>query len=100
MEVVSCDIDLGDLFIADRDSFGVVGLVQAGVDLQSGGGRGARDQVDDRGVVDQRLAAPVMADEAEQAVLDFVPLRGAAREVADHDLKAGLVGERLQLELP
>ena len=41
-----------------------------------------------------------MADEAEQAVLDFVPLRGAGREVADRDLQPGLVGELLQLDLP
>jgi hypothetical protein len=69
------EVDLGDLCVADGDPFGVVGLVQAGVDLQAGAGGRARDQVDDRGGVDQRLAAPVVADEAEQAMLDLVPLR-------------------------
>jgi hypothetical protein len=33
-------------------------------------------------------------------MLDFVPLRGAGREVADGDLQPGLVSELLQLDLP
>ena len=49
---------------------------------------------------EERLAAPVARDEAEQAVLDLVPLARAGREVADLDLKAGLVGQALQLGLP
>jgi hypothetical protein len=54
----------------------------------------------DRGVVDQRFAAPVVADEAEQAVLGFVPSAGPAREVADDDLQPDSICELLQLYLP
>jgi hypothetical protein len=48
----------------------------------------------------QRLAAPVDRDVAEEAMLDPVPFAGGGWEVADGDLKAGLVGELLQLDLP
>jgi hypothetical protein len=56
------------------------------VDLESGAGVGRADQVDDHFVGDQCSPAPVLRDEAEQAVLDFVPFAGAGREVADDDL--------------
>ena len=67
---------------------------------EAGVGRGGGDQLDDDLVADQRLAAPVLGDEGEQAVLDLVPFAGAGREVADGHGQAGLVGEALQLELP
>src|SRR5206468_10430281 len=51
-------------------------------------------------VADQRAAAPVLGDQAPEAVLDLVPLAGAGWEVADRDRKAGLIGELLQLQLP
>ncbi len=44
--------------------------------------------------------APVEADEAEQAVLDLVPLRCSWREMADAELKSSAVGEALQLVAP
>jgi hypothetical protein len=71
VEVVPMEVDLGDLGVADLDPLGVVGLVETGIDLQAGAGGRASDQVDDRGIVDQRLAAPVVANEAEQAMLDL-----------------------------
>src|SRR5438876_8586288 len=38
--------------------------------------------------------------EGEEAVLDFVPLAGAGRQVADHDVEAELVGQLLQFAFP
>jgi len=35
VEVVACDVDLGDLAVADGDALGVGGLVEAGVDRQA-----------------------------------------------------------------
>jgi hypothetical protein len=43
-------------------------------------------------VADERLGAPVLADEREEPVFDFVPLAGAGRQVADHDIEAKFVG--------
>ena len=94
------DVDGLDLGVFDLDLVRVGPLIKPGIHLKPGAVRGAGDEVDDRLERDQRLAAPVHRDEREQAVLDFVPLRGAGREVADLDLELGLVGELLQLHLP
>ena len=100
MEVVALEVDRGEFGVGDLDLLGVVVLVEAGVDLQALARRRRGDRVDDDLVADERSSAPVLGDVAEQPVFDFVPLAGAGREVADADLKAGLVGELLQLELP
>ena len=62
------DVDGGELFVADFDASVVRPIVQLGVDLQPGGGLGSGDQVDHNFEALQRLAVPVEADEAEQAV--------------------------------
>jgi hypothetical protein len=95
VELVSGDVDGGDLFVCDFDFLGVGGLVESGVDVQAGVGRGRGDQLDHDLVAGEWLAAPVEADEAEQPVLDLVPLRGAGREVADLERQAGVVSELL-----
>jgi hypothetical protein len=88
------------LLVGDDEFFGVGPLVEAGVDLQAGACGGRGDQVDDHLVADQGLAAPVLRDEREQAVLDLVPVAGARREVTDLDREPGVVGKALQLGLP
>jgi hypothetical protein len=42
------------------------------------------------------LAKPVLADEGEKMVFDFVPFAGSRREVTDRDFQPGLVGQLLQ----
>src|SRR5262252_11221484 len=63
------------------------------------GGR-SRDQLDNHPIADKGLGTPVLADEGEQAVFDLVPLAGAGRQVADHDVEAEFVGQLLQLAFP
>lgn len=48
-------------------------------------------------VADQRLAAPVLADEREELTLDSVPLAGARRKLGDGDRDAEFVGKILLL---
>jgi hypothetical protein len=81
VELVSLDLDSGELGVADPDLGRVAVLIQPGVDLQPGARGRSGDQVDDRLVAGQRLAAPVDRDVAEQAVLDPIPLRGAGRVI-------------------
>src|SRR6266705_3156876 len=52
---------------------------------------GVRDQVDDHLMARQRLPAPVLRDEAEEAMLDLVPLAGPWREVADPERQVEVV---------
>jgi len=39
VELVAGDVDRGELLVGDFDAFGVVAVVELGVDLQSLGGR-------------------------------------------------------------
>jgi len=61
---------------------------------------GCGDQVDDDLMTDQRLAAPVLTDEREEAVFDLVPFAGAWRKVTDRDLQPGFVSQLLQFPFP
>ena len=51
---------------------------------------GFTNEPDDGGIIEQRLARPVFADLAEEAVLNRIPLGGAGGIVADghRELKA------------
>jgi len=40
------------------------------------------------------------SDVAEQAMLDFVPLAGSRRKVANPDAQSGCIGQFLQLVFP
>ena len=100
MEVGRCDVEAGDLRVGHLGALLVGVFVQPALRRQAGLRRGAGDQLHDDLVREQRLAAPVLGDEGEQAVLDAVPLAGARRQVRDGDGQPGLVGERLQLGLP
>ncbi len=71
MELVSGEVDGCDLLGRDLDLGRVVGVVQAGVDLEPGVGGGRGDEVDDDLVVGERPPAPVQADERERPVLDL-----------------------------
>jgi hypothetical protein len=69
--------------------------VEFRVHLQSlRGGRGG-DEIDNHLEAQQRLATPVLADEAKQPVLDFVPLAGARRKVAHRDPQPSFIGQLL-----
>ncbi len=86
--------------VGDRDAAWIGGGIEFASDGQAGLGGGRGDQLDDGLVADERLGTPVLADEGEEAVLDFVPLAGARRQMVDLDPEPGLVGQRLQFTLP
>ena len=94
------EVDGVDFGVADADLGGVFACVELGVDVESGAAAGRGDEVDDDLQREERFGAPVAADEAEEAVLDLVPLARPGREVADADPESGLVGQLLQLGLP
>ncbi len=86
--------------IVNRHAVGIVVLVYVAIDFEVGAGRGCTDQADDGGEGSQRLAAPVLADEREQAVFDAVPFAGFGRQMANRDLEPQFAGEFLQLNFP
>jgi len=100
MERIIFDIERFDLLVGDLFAFLVLSGVDVAGDSEARACGGCGNELDDDLVRDQGLAAPVLGDEGEHAVLDAVPFAGAGRVMGDGDGQAGLVGEVLQLELP
>jgi len=70
MKSVSAGAEFGHLLIGNFDPRRIDVAVEFAFHSQSGRGLGGGDEVDDDLVADQRFAAPVLADEGEQAVFD------------------------------
>src|SRR5216683_5885860 len=100
VELGTFEVDGGDLGIRYDNALGILAGVEFTAHSEAGFGGGGRDYIDDHAIADEWLGAPVLADEGEEAVLDFVPLAGAGRQVADHDVEAELVGQLLQFAFP
>lgn len=71
MPVVGVDGEGLEFFVLDLDAGGVVVLVQAGFDGQSGASGGGGDELDDDFMGEQWPASPVEGDLGEQSVLDL-----------------------------
>src|SRR5205809_3259185 len=78
----------------------VASAVEPSFHAKSGHGRRVADQVDDRLMVVQRPAAPVLRDMRKEPMLDLVPLARARRHVTDVHAQARVVCELLKLRLP
>ena len=85
VELIAPDFDLIELLIGNLDASRIGLWIQFRMNLKTGGGGGTGDEVDDGFETSQRLATPVLANVREKSMLDFVPLAGAWREVANKD---------------
>src|SRR5271168_2206146 len=86
MELGTLDVDGGHLGIRYDNPAGVLAGVEFAAHSEAGLSGGGRDQLDNHPIADEWLGAPVLADEGEEPVLDFVPLAGARWQMADHDV--------------
>ena len=100
VELGTFDVDGGHVRIRYNNTAGVLAGVEFAAHGETGFCGGCRDQLDDHPIADERPGAPVLADEGEEAVLDFVPLAGAGWQVADHDVEAEFVSQLLQFAFP
>ena len=100
MEGVSLESEFGHLLVGNLDPRWIGIRVQGTLDLQTSFRSGSGDQINDDLVADQRLASPVLTDEGEQTVFDFVPLAGPWWKVTNRNFQAGLIRELLQFPLP
>src|SRR6478672_198972 len=105
--VVPLAVELGAFEVAGShfcfrydNAAGVLAGVEFTAHSEAGFGGSGRNQLDDHAIADERLGAPVLADEGEEAVFDFVPLAGAGRQVANDDVEAELVGQLLKFAFP
>ena len=95
VELVALESDTGEFLVVDLGSGRVDTLVDFGMNLQPFSGGCGGDQIDYDLETEEWLSPPVLADEAEKPMLDFVPLAGSWRKVAYGDPHAGLVGQFL-----
>ena len=91
VELGAFEVDGSHFCIRYDNAAGVLAGVEFTAHSEAGFGGSGRNQLDDHAIADERLGAPVLADEGEEAVFDFVPLAGAGRQVADRDVEAELV---------
>jgi hypothetical protein len=74
VELGAFDVDGCHLGLGDDNAAEVSASVQFAAHGEAGFGGGRQDQFDDDPVADGRLGAPILADEGEEPVFDFVPL--------------------------
>ena len=83
VKLVSPELEFSHLLIGNFET-GRIGIrIEFALHRQPGGRRGGGDEIDDDFMTDQRLAAPILANEGEQSVFNLVPLAGARWEVAN-----------------
>jgi hypothetical protein len=100
VELGTCDVEVCKFFIADSDAcVVVVGVKRRSDDETSFSGR-TGNQVHDHFVGSQRAPSPVFGDEAEQSMLNLVPLTGAWWKVAHFQGEVQFVGQFLKRFLP
>jgi hypothetical protein len=92
MKRIATDVEALHFGFGDLDAF----LIDGGIEGRLHRLRSGRcNQVDDRSMVREWPAAPVLRNVAEQAMLDLIPFRGARRLTSDFD--ARVQGEALRI---
>src|SRR5712691_5843456 len=100
MEGVTCDVKRLHLGIADLDALLVIARIKRAFDPEAGFGCRCSDGLDHGKTTCEGSGAPVLGNVTEQAMLDFVPLRGARRIVMNVDCKARFICEVLKFPFP
>src|ERR687892_392322 len=98
MTLRACDDDVLHLGVRHFDADRIGASIECGADGQPGRRAHTANELDDGLSIDERPAAPVFGDVAEEAMFDLVPLGGAGWEMRDADGEPGPRGEALQLE--
>ena len=79
------EVYFGELLVGYFPSLFVLAWIQISMDLEAHGCCGRADEVHDDFISLQGLALPVSGYVAEQPMLDFIPLAGPRRLMADFD---------------
>ena len=88
---LSLEFDLRHLRVWNLYAGGVALTVDLGMDFQPFLCRCSADEIDDHFETGEGLPSPVLTDEREQTVFDFVPLARTGRTVADRNGQSRLV---------
>ena len=95
MPWIGRDVESRHLLVGHTYRLGIAVLIEFTAHGQAGFRGGGGDEIDDREPTDEWLAASILGDVAEHAMLDLVPLRCPWRIVAYLQDQPGLVGEFL-----
>jgi hypothetical protein len=95
VEAGRLELNPGDRLLVYLETSGIGIPIEHGTDPEAGGSARTGDQLDDYLVADQGPAAPILADDGEEAMLDLVSLACPGREVADGDRQSDLIGQFL-----
>src|SRR5215471_7480232 len=100
VEPITFQTDPSEFLVVYFGPSRVDAIIDFGMNLQTLGGSRGGDEIDDHLEADERLSPPVLTDEAEEPMLDLVPLAGGGWEMTYSDLQAGLVGQFLEFNFP
>lgn len=100
MKGVSNDEERAHLLIGELAPRWIAVGVELALNRQPSLSGGRRDQFHDHGVIHQRLAAPVLADPREEAMLDFIPFARSRRQMAHRDRQAKFICQVLKFPFP
>jgi len=93
-------VERAHFLVANLDPLFVGSWVHVGIDGETGCGGSPPNKPEHPWQRPQGVASPVVADLAEDAMLDGIPLRRATGIMAHRDGEARVIGELLQLVLP
>lgn len=82
MEIVLADSHGCELGVRYSHPLGVGVGIELATNLEPSAAGCARDQIDNDLMAYEGFSSPVLRDESEEAMLDFVPFAGAGRQVA------------------
>lgn len=80
--------ELPHLLVGDLFAFFVFLVEHTGTHIESGGGGGGANVLEDGLIAVQRATRPIVADLGKQAMFDGIPFRAPRRIVTDRDLQA------------
>ncbi len=100
MKLAALQIHSLHFFIRHLAARRILAPVQAAGHFEALRRRRARNELHDRLVVAQRLAAPIGRDERKQPMFDLVPLARSRREMANGNGQTRFVRQLLQFQFP
>src|SRR6267154_5421263 len=85
VERVAGEVDGGQLNVGNFDGFWIFVFIQFSAHFEAGLGCRRGDQLDNCAIAAQRFTPPVDGYERKETMLDFVPLAGAGRQMANRN---------------
>jgi hypothetical protein len=100
MEGITADIQELHFLLTDLAPFFIPSVIEPRLKGEAGFRFRVPDQVDDGDAVQQGAPTPIFRNEAEQALLELVPLAGARQKVRDVDGEVEIIRQPWEFRFP